>query len=48
MLTCNAGMLVLASPVLGYLEWWQAVDPVRALVVGGSDEGASDSSEKDR
>ena len=46
-LACNAGMLLVASLVIGYLQWWQALDPVRALVVGGSVEGVSDPSEKE-
>ena len=47
-LAINAGMLVLSGVVMSYLQWWQAVDPVRALVVDGSGEGASDLSKKDR
>ena len=47
-LACNASMLVVASLVIGYLQWWQAVDPVRALVVGGSGEGVADSRKKDQ
>ena len=47
-LACNASMLVVASLVIGYLQWWQAVDPVRALVVGGSGEGVAGSRKKDQ
>ena len=46
-LVCNAGLLVVTSLVLSYLQWWEAVDPARALVVGGSGEGVSDPSEKE-
>ena len=46
-LVCNAGMLVVASLALSYLQWWEAVDPVRALVVGGSGEGLPGPSEKE-
>ena len=46
-LVCDAGILVVASLVLSYLQWWEAVDPVRALVVGGSGEGLPGPSEKE-
>ena len=46
-LVCTTGMLVVASLVFGYLQWWEAVDPVRPLVVGGSGEGLPCPSEKE-
>ena len=46
-LAYTADMLLVASLVFGYLQWWQAVDPVRALVVGGSGEGLPGPSEKE-
>ena len=46
-LVCNTDLLVVTSLVFGYLQWREAVDPVRALVVGDSGEGVSDPIEKE-